>query len=88
MNDEPDAAPPTGAPLPLWLEIYGWYGTAAILGAYFALSHGLLEEGPVYQVLNVTGAVGVGLVCLRRRAWSAMTLEFVWALVGISALVL
>ena len=75
------------ARLPVWLSVLGWYGTAAIVGAYFASSHGLLERGLAYQTLNLTGAIGVGLVCWRRRAWQALWLEVVWALVAASALV-
>lgn len=78
---------PTPPPTPLWMDVLGWYGTAAIVGAYLASSHGWLEQGVPYQLLNVTGALGVGLVCWRRRAWQPMALEVVWALVGLSALV-
>lgn len=76
----------TEAPAPLWLNLLGWYGTAAIVFAYFASSHGLLEPGVTYQLLNLTGAIGVGLVCWRKRAWQPLSLEVVWALVALSAL--
>ncbi len=79
-----------GAPtprLPLWLELYGWYGTLAILGAYAGNSFGWFGEGPIYQLLNLTGAIGVGWVCLARRTWQAFSLEVVWALIALSALV-
>ena len=65
----------------------GWYGSSAIVAAYLASSHGWLEQGLTYQLLNITGAAGVGLVCWCRRAWQPLTLEVVWAIVGISALV-
>ena len=74
--------------LPLWMNVLGWYGTLAIVGAYLASSHGWMEQGTLYQLLNVSGAAGVGLVCWRRRAWQALTLEVVWAVVGLTALLL
>jgi hypothetical protein len=84
MNEQ---APPEAAPtIPAWMTWYGWYGTAAIVGAYAANSHGWLPRGALYQWLNLTGALGVGLVCWRKRAWQAMSLEVVWALVALSAL--
>ena len=73
-------------PAPLWLDVLGWYGTLAIVGAYFSLSHGLLEEGVAYHMLNLTGALGVGAVCWWKRAWQPMSLEVVWCLIAISAL--
>ncbi len=74
--------------LPLWMNILGWYGTLAIVGAYLASSLDWMEQGTLYQLLNISGAIGVGLVCWRRRAWQALTLEVVWVLVGLTALVL
>ena len=76
------SAPPT----PAWVQALGWYGTAAIVGAYAAGSWGWLEPGPLYQLLNLTGAAGVGLVCWWRRAWQPFWLEVVWAAVAAAAL--
>ena len=60
---------------------------AAILTAYFASSHGWLEQGLEYQLLNLTGAAGVGWVCWLRRTWQPLLLEVAWGLVALSALV-
>ena len=78
----------TTRPLPLWMNVMGWYGTLAIVGAYLATSHDWMEQGTLYQLLNVSGATGVGLVCWRQRAWQALTLEVVWVAVGLTALLL
>lgn len=72
---------------PFWIDVLGWYGTAAIVGAYAALSFGWLPEGALYHGLNLTGALGVGLVCWRRRTWQPFWLEVVWAAVAAIALV-
>ena len=82
------AATHVARPLPLWMDLLGWYGMLAIVGTYLASSHEWMEQGTVYQLLNVSGATGVGLVCWRRRAWQALTLEVVWAVVGLTALLL
>lgn len=88
MPTEPSRAPEREpAPrVPLVIGIFGWYGTAAIVGAYFASSHGWLAPGTAYHALNLTGALGVGLVCWWKRAWQPLSLELVWALVALSAL--
>ena len=85
MSDPTENGAPR--PMPLWMQIFGWYGTVAIVGAYAALSHGWLQEGPLYQLLNATGAAGVGLVCWRRAAWQALAMEVVWVAIAITALV-
>lgn len=77
------------APLPrrnLLLEVAGWYGTAAILAAYALSSFGVLAQGPLYQVLNLTGALGVGAICWHKRTWQAFWLEAVWGAVAFAAL--
>jgi hypothetical protein len=80
-----DPASPVRASL--LAEVVGWYGMAAILGAYALSSFGWLEPGRLYQALNFTGALGVGWVCWRRRTWQAFWLELVWAGVALVALV-
>lgn len=64
----------------------GWYGTAAILSAYAALSTGVIAQGALYQTLNLTGAVGVGVICYLRRTWQPFWLEVAWALIAAFAL--
>lgn len=73
--------------VPPWLDVVGWLGSAAIVGAYFGSSHGHLEQGVAYHLLNLLGAIGVGLVCWRRRDWQPLSLEVVWGVVAVSALV-
>ena len=75
--------------VPLWMEGLAWYGTAAILGAYALNSSDSLDMvgGKIgYQVLNTTGATGVGLVCWRRRTWQPLVINVTWAVIGATAL--
>jgi len=74
-------------PVPWIVNALGWYGTVAILAAYALSSFDLLEKGIPYQLLNLTGAAGVGLVCWVKRAWQPLGLEVAWALVAAVALV-
>jgi len=80
------AAAPTGA-VPRVVGVLGWYGTLAILGAYLSLSMGWLDRGVSYQLLNLTGASGVALVCWWKRAWQPLWLEVAWAIVAATGLV-
>jgi len=92
MNDEPTPEPIAAAAEPArrssWVvEAVGWYGTAAILAAYALTSFGAIEQGPLYQALNLTGAAGVGVICWRQRTWQPFWLEVVWGTVALIALV-
>ena len=85
MNDPRPTAPPL--PFSLAAEVAGWYGTAAILGAYALSSFGVLHSGDrAYQLLNLTGALGVAWVCWRKRTWQAFWLEAIWATIAVVAL--
>ncbi len=74
-------------PFSLAAEIAGWYGTLAILGAYALSSFGVLGAAdPAYQLLNLSGGLGVAWVCWRKRTWQAFWLEAVWATIAAIAL--
>lgn len=68
------------------IDALGWYGTGAILTAYALTSFDLLERGTAYQLLNATGAFGVGLVCWHKKTWQAFWLEAVWCAVALISL--
>jgi hypothetical protein len=79
---------PAPRPFSLPAEIAGWYGTAAILAAYGANSfEWLTSRDAAYQLLNLTGALGVAWVCWHKRTWQAFWLESIWAAIAAVALV-
>ena len=69
------------------IEIFGWYGALAILGAYTSASFEVLEPTSlIFQLLNVTGAFGIMTVSLCKRAYQPAVLNIVWAIVAIVAI--
>jgi hypothetical protein len=69
-------------------EIIGWYGFAAILGAYTASNLGWLAFGSsAYQFLNLTGAAALLIDAWPDRNWQVIVLNGIWALVAIIAVV-
>lgn len=78
---------PASSSFSLVAEIAGWYGTAAIVLAYALSSFGVLQtRDRSYQLLNLTGALGVAWVCFRNATWQAFWLEAVWATIAAVAL--
>jgi hypothetical protein len=70
-----------------FIKAFGWYGVGAILSAYALNSFGYMGSGSViYQLLNVTGAIGIVFVSLHRRAYQPAVLNAVWAIIALLAL--
>ncbi len=71
------------------INIFGWYGVAAILGAYALLNFGILEaRSIIYQLLNLTGAIGVGVDALNDKDWQPVVLNLVWAVIAIVSIII
>lgn len=69
-------------------EIVGWYGTVAIMGAYASNSFGVLDATNLwYQVLNGTGAVGIVLISLKKRAYQPAALNAIWTVIAVIGLI-
>ncbi|HOX97111.1 MAG TPA: hypothetical protein PL066_02030 [bacterium] len=67
----------------LFIEIIGWYGALAIIGAYFLNSFSFISAYDLsYQILNVTGALGMIAVSFYKKAYQPMTVNIVWAAIG------
>lgn len=64
------------------ISVYGWYGVFAIVTAYFLNSFGALKSGLTYQLLNLTGAIGIVVVSLQKEAYPPAGLNTIWALIA------
>ena len=68
-------------------EIAGWYGTAAILLAYTLVSFDIVMSDSVwFQLLNLTGALGIIAIALHKKVKSSVVLNIVWSGIAIIAL--
>lgn len=71
----------------LAVELAGWLGAGALLGAYVLVSSGYLAaRGGGFQLLNVLGAVGLVVNGAWHQAWPSVGLNVVWIAVGLAAL--
>jgi hypothetical protein len=70
------------------IDAFGWYGMAAILLAYVLVSFSVIGPNNIwYQVLNGTGAVGLVLVSLYKKAYQPGVLNIFWAIIAFIAIV-
>ncbi len=69
------------------LELFGWYGTIAIVVAYSLSSFSIIETSNIwYQILNATGALGIVAVSYYKKAYQPMVLNIIWTIIGVIAL--
>lgn len=61
----------------------GWIGTILIVLAYVLLScHYVNGESRVYHLINLFGAIGIGINVFYREDWSTFVLEVIWATIA------
>lgn len=69
------------------VDVVGWVGAAALLGAYALVSAGRIDgRGGGFQLLNLVGAVGLLVNGAYHGAWPSVGLNAVWFVVGLLAL--
>ncbi len=73
--------------LKTFIEICGWAAAGLILGAYSLLSFGKIQaRAPLYQWMNVLGALGFIINCAWNGAWPSVALNIVWMAIAFYAL--
>lgn len=69
------------------IQTLGWIGTILIVVAYFLVSRQYLSgQSKAYQLLNLFGAIGVGVNVFYQEAWPAVALQVVWGIIAIISL--
>lgn len=68
-------------------QIVGWIGTFFIVLAYFLVSSKKVDgSNTYYQLINLFGAVGVGINVFYQQAWPALALQIIWGIIAITSL--
>jgi len=69
------------------IEISGWIGTILVLSAYYLVTHDKIEgEERVYQLMNLLGAICLGVNVFYWKSWPSFGLQIVWGLIAIISL--
>ena len=70
------------------IEIFGWYGTVAIVSAYFLVSFSFLSSTNIwYQILNGTGALGIVGISFYKKTYQPGVLNIIWAIIALIAII-
>ncbi len=69
-------------------QVVGWVGTILIVVAYFLVSKQYIQsKSNAYQLMNLFGAIGVGINVWHQQAWPSVALQIVWAIIAIASLI-
>lgn len=69
------------------IDIFGWYGTVAIILAYALVSFSVFEPTNIwYQILNGTGALGIVFVSFHKKTYQPGVLNVIWAIIALVAI--
>lgn len=69
-------------------EALGWYGVVAILLAYVLLNFEVVGvHSLAYQVLNLTGGLGIIIDAWKQKNYQPAVLNAIWAIVAVIAII-
>lgn len=69
------------------MQIIGWVGTILIITAYFLVSKNKVDgNSNSYQIMNLVGAVCLGINVYYVQSWPALALQVMWGAIAITTL--
>jgi hypothetical protein len=70
-----------------FVDVAGWSAALLILGGYFLISSNKIQpRSPLYQWMNIVGAIGFIINSGWNGAWPSVGLNVVWLGIGVYAL--
>jgi hypothetical protein len=72
----------------LVVNMTGWYGVLAILGAYMLVSFSVISAHSLaYQLINLSGALGLIIEAGTKRDVQPVALNVVWSAIAVVAII-
>lgn len=71
----------------MFFDILGWIGMILVLLAYILLSSNKIDNGNLYQTLNLIAAIFMAIGLFPTKAWFSFSLQIVWAIVSIISII-
>ena len=68
-------------------DILGWIGMVLVLFAYGLLSTNKIDNGKIYQILNLIAAIFMAIGLLPKNAWFSFALQVAWAVIALVAII-
>ena len=68
-------------------DVCGWIGTILVLLAYGLLSTSKIDNGKLYQVLNLLAAICMAIGLFPKNAWLSFALQVAWGIIAIIGII-
>lgn len=68
-------------------DILGWIGTFLLVMDYILLSTNKIENGKLYQIINLVASLCMAIGVFPKNAWFSFALQVVWGIIAIVALI-
>ncbi len=71
----------------IYIEIVGWYGMFALIVAYGLVSFQFIGASDfLFQILNLTGALGIVVHSVNKKAYPSAILNIFWSVIAVVAI--
>ena len=68
-------------------DICGWIGMILVLVAYMLLSTNKINNGLMYQVMNLLAGIFMAIGLFPKNAWFSFTLQIIWSIVAVVSII-
>ena len=69
------------------IDIFGWIGMLLVLVAYVLLSTNKINNGKLYQIINLVAAVFMAIGLFPKDAWFSFALQVAWGCIALITLI-
>lgn len=72
----------------IYSQIIGWAGALLVVLAYFLISYKkIASTSKLYQILNLVGAICVGINAYYQEAFPSFFIQIVWGIIAVTSLI-
>ena len=71
----------------MFFDVMGWIGMILVLIAYLLLSTNKINNGKLYQMLNLFASLFMAIGLLPKNAWFSFALQVIWGIIAIITLI-
>lgn len=71
----------------MFFNILGWIGMVLVLLAYLLLSTNKINNGIIYQILNLIASTLMAIGLFPTKAWFSFSLQVIWGIIAIVTLI-
>ena len=68
-------------------DVLGWIGMVLVLIAYALLSTNKINNGKLYQSINLIAAIFMAIGLFPKNAWFSFALQVAWAIIAIVSII-